>query len=168
VIREGSRRRCDEQLVKPLLRKNRAQRFAKTFILSPLGLRRLLQSPSAMATVPTATAIDLFVPSCSRPLRHAATWHPTDPPGISRTNLYGRVAVRIARVNIPVDTAARSSPICDSGVKLIRSLADKADPFIKVRRIELAERYERGLRVWSRAVSANKTPHNPLTGSIRQ
>ena len=41
-------------------------------------------------------------------------------------------------------------------VKLIRSLADKADPFIKPRLIKLAERYEHELRVRSRSVSMHK------------
>jgi hypothetical protein len=40
--------------------------------------------------------------------------------------------------------------------RLVRSLADKADPFIKVRLIELAERYERELRIRSRTVSVIK------------
>jgi hypothetical protein len=41
--------------------------------------------------------------------------------------------------------------------RLVRSLADKADPFIKVRLIELAERYERKLRIRSRTVRTNQT-----------
>jgi hypothetical protein len=49
--------------------------------------------------------------------------------------------------------------------KLVRSLADKADPFIKVRLIKLAERYERELRIRSRTV---RTPVGALRGSIRQ
>ena len=50
--------------------------------------------------------------------------------------------------------------------KLVRSLADKADPFIKVRPIELAERYERELRIRSR--STNRTLAGAPTGSTRQ
>ena len=41
-------------------------------------------------------------------------------------------------------------------VKLIRSLADKADPFIKPRLIRLAERYEHELWVRSRSVGMHK------------
>jgi len=52
--------------------------------------------------------------------------------------------------------------------KLVRSLADKADPFIKVRLIELAERYERELRIRSRTVSTNKAPVGAPTASNRQ
>ena len=40
--------------------------------------------------------------------------------------------------------------------KLVRSLADKADPFIKVRLIMLAERYEHELWMRSRTVSAQR------------
>jgi len=48
--------------------------------------------------------------------------------------------------------------------KLVRSLADKADPFIKVRPIELAERYERELRIRSR--STNRTLAGAPTGTL--
>ena len=40
--------------------------------------------------------------------------------------------------------------------KLVRSLADKADAFIKIRLIRLAERYEHELWMRSRTVSAHK------------
>jgi hypothetical protein len=52
-------------------------------------------------------------------------------------------------------------------VKLVRSLADKADPFIKPRLIRLAERYEHELWVRSRTVSKHKTVPSPAP-SIRQ
>jgi hypothetical protein len=52
--------------------------------------------------------------------------------------------------------------------KLVRSLADKADPFIKIRLIKLAERYERELQQRSRSVSGNKAPAGVLSISIRQ
>ena len=41
--------------------------------------------------------------------------------------------------------------------KLVRSLADKADPFIKIRLIKLAERYEHALWMRSRTVSAQRS-----------
>ena len=40
--------------------------------------------------------------------------------------------------------------------KLVRSLADRADPFIKARLIKLAERYEHELLMRSQAVGAHK------------
>jgi hypothetical protein len=40
--------------------------------------------------------------------------------------------------------------------KLVRSLAERADPFIKVRLIMLAERYEHELWMRSRAVTAQR------------
>jgi len=46
-------------------------------------------------------------------------------------------------------------------VKLIRSLADKADPFIKPRLIKLAERYEHELCVRSRSVSTHTVGPSP-------
>ena len=52
--------------------------------------------------------------------------------------------------------------------KLVRSLADKADPFIKIRLIKLAERYERELQKRSQTVSGNKRPAGVLSISIRQ
>jgi hypothetical protein len=48
--------------------------------------------------------------------------------------------------------------------KLIRSLADRADPFIKVRLIKLAERYEHEL--WMR--SQAKRAHKPSAGGISE
>jgi hypothetical protein len=51
--------------------------------------------------------------------------------------------------------------------KLVRSLAEKADPFIKNRLIKLAERYERELRR-SLKVSAPKPSVGILSINIRQ
>jgi hypothetical protein len=51
--------------------------------------------------------------------------------------------------------------------KVVRLLADKADPFIKIRLIKLAERYERELQNRSRTVSGNKTPAGVLSINIR-
>jgi hypothetical protein len=44
--------------------------------------------------------------------------------------------------------------------KLVRSLADRADPFIKVRLIKLAERYEHELWIRAQTVRA----HEPSVG----
>jgi hypothetical protein len=46
--------------------------------------------------------------------------------------------------------------------KLVRSLADKADPFIKISLIKLAERYEHELWIRSRTASAHKLSVGPL------
>jgi hypothetical protein len=45
--------------------------------------------------------------------------------------------------------------------KLVRSLADRADPFIKVRLIKLAERYEHELWIRSQTARAHETAVGP-------
>ena len=43
-------------------------------------------------------------------------------------------------------------------VKLVRQLADRADPFTKVRLLKLAERYEDKLGLPSKAMRQSKVP----------
>ena len=57
--------------------------------------------------------------------------------------------------------AADGDEFIQERVKLIRSLADKADPFIKPRLIKLAERYEHELCVRSRSVSTHTVGPSP-------
>ena len=42
--------------------------------------------------------------------------------------------------------------------KLVRSLADRADPFIKVRLLKLAERYEHELWIRAVTIKAHEAP----------
>jgi hypothetical protein len=50
--------------------------------------------------------------------------------------------------------------------RLVRLLADKADPFTKVRLVKLAERYEEQLRLGSKNARPRKIPIGPPQVSI--
>jgi hypothetical protein len=50
------------------------------------------------------------------------------------------------------------SEFFEERARLVRSLADKADPFTKVRLLKLAERYDDRLGLQSKTVRENKTP----------
>ena len=61
---------------------------------------------------------------------------------------------------------SRVEEFIEERAKLVRLLADKADPFIKVRLIKLAERYERELRMRWPAVNGGKSPRiTPLVAA---
>ena len=46
----------------------------------------------------------------------------------------------------------------EARVRLVRELADKADPFIRVRLLKLAERYDQQLGLRSKTVHRRKIP----------
>ena len=75
---------------------------------------------------------------------------------------YPRCLALRARYDLAIEVAVvdllgvRMEEFIEERAKLVRSLADRADPFIKVRLIKLAERYEHELWIRAQTVRAHK------------